>query len=251
MPSGKTHDRITLWGLPFVGGLTYGLSRSSEITLLVSGGFLFSGLMFGPDLDIHSQQYRRWGALRWIWLPYRRSMRHRSYLSHGPVIGTIFRLIYLMGWLLALGVVVFWVGVGISYGLGKLEDWMVQTEQAVVVGQTAVGGNLSQYAGNWLALVLGLELGAMSHSLSDWLGSTYGRWKRGGPGWQRRRAAPGPPQKASAKSSNADIEACLTKAPRPTSQTESLPRRDPTSQPATPQLPPFGRSLFSRRSNHQ
>ncbi len=52
MPSGRTHDRITMYALPFVAGFTLWQTRSSNATLLVAGGFLFGGLMFGPDLDI-------------------------------------------------------------------------------------------------------------------------------------------------------------------------------------------------------
>ena len=83
MPSGRTHDRITLWSLPLVMTLSFRATADILLTLIVSSGFLFGGFMFGPDLDIHSVQYRRWGWFRWIWLPYRGSMRHRSILSHG------------------------------------------------------------------------------------------------------------------------------------------------------------------------
>ncbi len=64
MPSGRTHDRITLWCLPIVAVGTYMLTQQLPWMLIASGGFLFGGLMFGPDLDIHSVQYKRWGILR-------------------------------------------------------------------------------------------------------------------------------------------------------------------------------------------
>lgn len=72
MPSGRTHDRITLWALPFVTGVAFWQTKSGHLTLLITGGFLFGGLMFGPDLDIYSRQYQRWGFLRFIWLPYQK-----------------------------------------------------------------------------------------------------------------------------------------------------------------------------------
>ncbi|MBD2124300.1 metal-binding protein [Trichocoleus sp. FACHB-262] len=162
MPSGRTHDRITLWSLPLVAGLTYGRTQSSNLTLLVAGGFLFGGLMFGPDLDIYSRQYQRWGWLRWIWLPYRKMMRHRSFWSHGPVVGTALRLLYLATWLSALSL----VGVTIAAALGyAIPDWSTATHLA----QQSV----LQYSPEVMALCLGLELGALSHSCSDWLSSTY------------------------------------------------------------------------------
>lgn len=108
MPSGLTHDRITLWTLPWIVGITYGFTRNGEVTLILSGGFLFSGLMFGPDLDIHSIQYKRWGFLKGIWLPYRNFLRHRSIFSHGLIIGTCVRVLYLF--LIVAFVSIFWCG---------------------------------------------------------------------------------------------------------------------------------------------
>src|SRR5919199_739240 len=106
MPSGQTHDRITLWSLPVVTALTVALTRSSNLTLIVSGGFLFSGLMFSPDLDLHSRPFKRWGWLRWIWIPYQKAMHHRSVFSHGPVIGTTLRVLYLASWIALVGVLI-------------------------------------------------------------------------------------------------------------------------------------------------
>ncbi len=143
-------------------GLTYGQTRSSSLTLLVTGGFLFGGLMFGPDLDIYSRQYQRWGWLRWIWLPYRKMMRHRSFWSHGPVVGTLLRLLYLAVWLSALSL----VGVAIAAALGyNIPDWSTATH--------LTQQSILQYSPEVMALCLGLELGALSHSCSDWLSSTY------------------------------------------------------------------------------
>jgi uncharacterized metal-binding protein len=169
MPSGRTHDRITLWSLPLVAGLTYGQTRSSSLTLLVAGGFLFGGLMFGPDLDIYSRQYQRWGWLRWIWLPYRKMMRHRSFWSHGPVVGTVLRLLYLATWLSAAGL----FGAAIAAICGyTVPDWPTATDLA----QQSV----LQYSPEMMGLCLGLELGALSHSASDWIGSTYKRYQKQG-----------------------------------------------------------------------
>ncbi|MFB2922706.1 MULTISPECIES: metal-binding protein [Aerosakkonema] len=169
MPSGGTHDRITLWSLPVVAGFTFGQTQSGNLTLLVSGGFLFGGLMFGPDLDIYSRQFQRWGWLRWIWIPYQKSLRHRSFLSHGPIIGTALRSLYLICGIVALGsllcLVAQWLGVGIA-------SWQELAKLVLA--------SLGQHYNEWIALYIGLELGAMSHSLSDWSGSAYKRFKSGG-----------------------------------------------------------------------
>lgn len=164
MPSGRTHDRITLWSLPVVAGFVFALSKSSHFTLLVCGAFLFSGLMFGPDLDIRSRQFRRWGWLRWLWLPYQKSVRHRSFLSHGPVVGTTLRLVFLGTWAGLLTILgLFLVG----------QFWEVTWSWQMIF--TGIGRSLSHHRSAWLALWVGLELGAMSHSFSDWGGSLYQR----------------------------------------------------------------------------
>ncbi|MDF2388762.1 metal-binding protein, partial [Nostoc ellipsosporum NOK] len=166
---GRTHDRITLYALPLVAGVTLWQSRSSNVTLLVAGGFLFGGLMFGPDLDIYSLQYQRWGFLRWIWLPYQRSLRHRSFLSHGPIIGTTLRVLYLVCLLTVLAVFVLVIA-------AKLWNLTFTWQD---VGEN-VGRSLTNYSTEFLALFFGLELGAMSHSLSDWSNSAYKRFQKQG-----------------------------------------------------------------------
>jgi uncharacterized metal-binding protein len=169
MPSGRTHDRITLWALPFVTGVTFWQTKSGNLTLLVAGGFLLGGLMFGPDLDIYSRHYQRWGFLRFIWLPYQKSLRHRSFLSHGPIIGTTLRVLY-VGSLIAV-VVIF--ALFVVEKLGNLQlNWQN-------VGAT-ITSTFSSYSTEFLALLLGLEVGAMSHSLSDWSGSAYKRFQKQG-----------------------------------------------------------------------
>lgn len=167
MPSGRTHDRITLWGLPLLAGTAFSLTQSGNLTLIVSGAFLFSGLMFGPDLDLHSRPYKRWGPVRWIWIPYQKTLRHRSILSHGPIIGTTLRVLYLSIWLGILGIFV----LGIAQRVWNVE-WSWQ-----VIAQS-VKTSLTQYATGWIALYLGLELGAMSHSVSDWGSSAYKRFNQ-------------------------------------------------------------------------
>ncbi|MEG4227448.1 metal-binding protein [Microcoleus sp. N9_B2] len=169
MPSGRTHDRITLWCLPLVAGVTFGHTQSSKLTLLVSGSFLVGGLMFGPDLDIYSCQYQRWGWFKFIWLPYQKSLRHRSVWSHGPLIGTALRILYLATWIAVVGV----LGLTIAEKIGNLAgNW-----QDAVLGY---GRSILEHYIELLAIYIGLELGAMSHYLSDWGGSAYKRFKKKG-----------------------------------------------------------------------
>ncbi|MEM7578992.1 MAG: metal-binding protein [Cyanobacteria bacterium P01_A01_bin.80] len=169
MPSGQTHDRITIWALPFIAGVTFWQTRSSSMTLLIAGGFMFGGLMFGPDLDIYSIQYQRWGYLRFIWLPYQKSLRHRSFLSHGPLIGTTLRVIYLCGLITVAAIIILFVAEKL---LNMTWSWQ---EIAKNILET-----INLHSTEFLALFVGLELGAMSHSISDWSNSAYKRFKRKG-----------------------------------------------------------------------
>ncbi len=169
MPSGQTHDRITIWALPFIAAVTFWQTRSSSMTLLITGGFLFGGLMFGPDLDIYSIQYQRWGYLRFIWLPYQKSLRHRSFLSHGPLIGTTLRVIYLCGIVTVVAIFILLIAEKL---LNMNWSWHQVAENVLEI--------INLHSKEFLALFVGLELGAMSHSISDWSNSAYKRFQRKG-----------------------------------------------------------------------
>ena len=170
MPAGSTHDRITLWSLPWIVGFTFFLTHNGELTLVIAGGFLFSGLMFGPDLDIYSRQFKRWGILRWIWIPYQKTLKHRSQLSHGLIIGTTIRIFYLLSLLILVGI----LGIALTQLIwGFYWNWQEFT-------QRSIERIINDYPQEAIALFLGLELGGMSHSLSDWIGSTYKRCKKNG-----------------------------------------------------------------------
>ncbi|NJK41908.1 MAG: metal-binding protein [Acaryochloridaceae cyanobacterium SU_2_1] len=161
MPAGRVHDQITLVALPFVTLAMLLLSRNARLTLIVASAFLFSGLMFGPDLDIYSLQFKRWGWLRYIWIPYQRMLKHRSWLSHGPIVGTILRIVYLGVWVGAATLAAVLLHQGGQFSL----DW--QQSQRLTEQFS------HQYWPEGLAAFVGLELGSMSHALSDSLMSMY------------------------------------------------------------------------------
>ncbi|MGD1860799.1 MAG: metal-binding protein [Leptolyngbyaceae cyanobacterium] len=164
MPSGKTHDRVTLWLTPWVTLVAIVATNSWPYTGLVAGGFAFAGLMFGPDLDIRSVQSKRWGWLAWIWRPYRRSLRHRSIWSHGFLAGTVVRLVYLLVWISLGGLLVLEVSNTAGYTQITWND----------LGE-AIAQILVAYWQVWLAIAIGIEMGAMSHYTADWFVSG---WKR-------------------------------------------------------------------------
>lgn len=101
MARGLSHDRATcLLALPF--GLLWWPWLGPAGAGASSLSFLVGGLWLSPDLDTVSRPTRRWGPLRLLWWPYRRLLRHRSLLSHSPLLGTAVRLLYLASLLVAL-----------------------------------------------------------------------------------------------------------------------------------------------------
>lgn len=102
MASGKTHDKITLICSPIVASifLLLNISFVSKngaifLTLIGVASYIFGGYMFSGDLDIKSNEFKRWGKLRFIWVPYQRFFKHRSIFSHGFILGPLIRMLYL------------------------------------------------------------------------------------------------------------------------------------------------------------
>ena len=105
MAMGRAHDRATtLLALPF--GMLWGPGLGVPGILVGSALFLVGGLWLSPDLDTRSRATARWGPLHLLWWPYRRLLRHRSLLSHSPLLGTGGRLAYLLTALVLLRLVV-------------------------------------------------------------------------------------------------------------------------------------------------
>ena len=113
MSSGKVHAAITI-----TTALGLGLAREwithqpRPETLAICAGCL-AGVLLTPDLDVEEPTHAHtvagrfgWGpALLWrlLWLPYGTILRHRSFWSHAPFVGTAMRVLYLfcLAWLLA------------------------------------------------------------------------------------------------------------------------------------------------------
>ena len=95
MPNGKTHDTITFIVAPVVAGLSYWITRDLKATSIIFGCYLFASLMFNGDLDTNSRPYNRWWLLKMIWIPYQLMFNHRSIFTHGLIIGTIVRMVYI------------------------------------------------------------------------------------------------------------------------------------------------------------
>ncbi|MBC7901592.1 MAG: metal-binding protein [Saprospiraceae bacterium] len=166
MPSGKTHDAITILLAPVAAAICYVSTQSVSITVALTAAFLFGGLMFGPDLDTFSKQYSRWSVLRILWFPYRSCFKHRSRWSHGLIFGTLFRVIYFMG---VLSVAVF-IGLfaAAAYFGGTLPDLQSFAETWQKLGNYT----RANFGADVLAAVFaGMWTGAASHTFTDMAGS--------------------------------------------------------------------------------
>jgi uncharacterized metal-binding protein len=140
MPNGKTHDRITTITTPIVMGMGFWITNDPVTTVIVSLSYVFASLMFNGDLDTNSRPYNRWWVLKMIWIPYQLMFKHRSIWTHGLIIGTVIRITYLV----VIPVIILLIK-------GNLEILLtIDTDILIPV-------------------VIGMELGAASHTIADFL----------------------------------------------------------------------------------
>jgi uncharacterized metal-binding protein len=162
MPSGKTHDAITIILAAPTFTVAWGLTGSFALAGLVTGAMLFGGFMFGPDLDILSRQYTRWGVFRFLWWPYRVAFRHRSRWSHGIIFGTLIRVIYFACVLAIVTLAAVYLrAMLVTGGAPSLAD-IARVGLAI---ETVISNNVGKHAA-W-AVLAGLWWGAASHTLTD------------------------------------------------------------------------------------
>jgi uncharacterized metal-binding protein len=161
MPNGRTHDVITVVtaavATPVV--LTSSLPEIGTVTAAVLvGTYLASWLIFSPDLDLQSRPYRRWGPLRFIWIPYQKMIPHRSWISHSFIFGPLIRVVYF-----ALMVTLLYLG---GMALINLFTPIDSTGTLLKISRTVTGWvgthpTIISYA------LAGLVIGGASHTLAD------------------------------------------------------------------------------------
>ena len=140
MPNGKTHDSITFILLPIVVLTAYLIFDSFYLILILSISYLFSSLMFNGDLDYNTRVYNRWYVFKMVWIPYQLMFNHRSIFTHGILIGTVIRVLYIG--LIPILVLYY------SYGINVL-DYLTLKEMLIIF--------------------IGLEIGNIVHSVPDWI----------------------------------------------------------------------------------
>jgi uncharacterized metal-binding protein len=174
MPNGPVHDRIT-FTVATIGAaaIHYGIGEW-RLTFIYGISTLFSGLLFSPDLDLHSESYIRWGWLRFIWWPYKTALPHRHVLSHGFFIGIISRIIYLhvMVGLLLLSLRLFWY----AFWVGKRIEVLHEAQHVYNAGIDIYYSIEPIYL---LVGFFGLWIGAEAHTVADMIWSaTKGKSRR-------------------------------------------------------------------------
>jgi len=103
MASGKVHNKVTVAITPIVMIGVFALAKRPEYAILSGIGCL-SGIMLTPDLDQENLNTIEWALVKktlglgflWImyWFPYALVLKHRSFWSHFPIIGTAIRFVY-------------------------------------------------------------------------------------------------------------------------------------------------------------
>ncbi|HEY8459477.1 MAG TPA: metal-binding protein [Blastocatellia bacterium] len=173
MPNARTHDAITYAIVPFTflaAQIYWGDYVTSAIATVA---MLFSGLMFGPDLDLDSKPYRRWGPLKFLWKPYQVAMPHRSVLSHGPILGTIIRIVYFLIVFSLFSATLLYLRR--RYVNGEQTTWQrefdgIKSDLLMIFGETD-----DRYLWGCFA---GLCVGAMAHTAADIVWSAVKRKRR-------------------------------------------------------------------------
>ncbi len=169
MPNANTHDAITLVSAAAANVVYFRASPHPDpsAAALFTVAYIFAGYACAGDLDLDSREYRRWGPLRFLWWPYRNLVPHRSWISHGILLGGVIRALYLATVVTALFWVCLWaysrLGPHVDPTLAAASGW--QTIFAWAQMHPILAG----------AALTGFILAGAAHSIAD---IVYSRLKR-------------------------------------------------------------------------
>ena len=156
-------------------GIVVGAIAEDPRAGLWAGAGCIAGILLTPDLDqegysaLEIEGVKALGPLGYLWLalwwPYAKAIPHRSFWSHGPLVGTLGRLL----WLLLVGPAL----VGLAMGGGFLfwrwinKDPVSPLQAMDVVRKTyqALVPDLRQP--HWFPVFLGLSVSDLLHFLMD------------------------------------------------------------------------------------
>lgn len=161
MPGARAHDIITLLTAAAADGAYFALAPhpNTNYAALFTISYLFAGYACAGDLDLDSREYRRWGLLRFIWKPYQALVPHRSWVSHGLILGGVIRAAYLAIVTTLLGCFIVWL-------ISRLGPHLDATQLAEQQWQSLFA--LAQARPQeTLALSSGFVLAGTTHSIAD------------------------------------------------------------------------------------
>lgn len=173
MPNARTHDTITYAAIPFTFLAAEFYWGDHTTSVIATVAMLFSGLMFGPDLDLDSKPYRRWGPLKILWWPYKAALPHRSVLSHGPILGTVIRIVYFMIVFSLFAATVLYIRhryIDVAETTWQGEFNVIKSDLFTLFNKTDEKYLWGGFAGLWL--------GALAHTTADIVWSTLKRKRR-------------------------------------------------------------------------
>ncbi|HLK55498.1 MAG TPA: metal-binding protein [Chthonomonadaceae bacterium] len=169
MPGARTHDLITVVTAAGANVAYFTLTPHADPTLaaLFTVPYLFAGYACAGDLDLDSKEYRRWGPLRFLWWPYRVIVPHRSWVSHGLILGGVIRVLYLA----VICTLLFWGGLWLVSRFGPHLDPDAMTWNAWTLLL-----HFGQGHPPWVIAALGgFILAGTAHSLADAISTSLKR----------------------------------------------------------------------------
>lgn len=171
MPGSRTHDiggaltaPVFGWGSYAAGYVATGNAREAFlIGATVTAAHLVGTFYLSPDLDLDSTIYKRWGGLRWVWLPYKNLVKHRSSWSHS-VVGGLLRPLYFAG---VLGIMYLLLA-GFSQTIAYL--FLDQSLKSIFLHAKA---HILEYPKGYIQFGAGFFIGSAS---SSWVHCLMDRW---------------------------------------------------------------------------
>lgn len=160
MASGKVHDLLAISSTIGSSYLLwyYEITNDLNCILIFALASIFGGLMFGPDLDTKSIEYKRWGPLKFIWLPYQAfGHRSRKTQSHDALFGPLVRIIYFFFAMLCLAIFI--------AGLFSIFDYKLSLSFLV----SFLVFILKLPTAYQISFLVGLWFGNIIHYITDWI----------------------------------------------------------------------------------
>lgn len=172
MPGHRVHDALTVAAAVGLAPAYWALAPQPDAATaaILSGACLVSGILFSPDLDLPSRSRRRWGPVAILWAPYEKLVPHRSWVSHGIVVGPILRLVYF----LVVNYLLLWV---LAWAA---KEWLVPFDRNLLFrtwresALTLARGQPDRLA----AALLGFIVGGLVHTAADVVWSARRRRRR-------------------------------------------------------------------------